>query len=409
MPEVTNKLPLVIQKFGGTSMGSLDRIRRVAQIVHETSRVQRNLVVVSAMAGETNRLVDLAHAQSTQPDAESLDMLLASGEQVSCALLAMALADLGHSAKPLLAFQAGIHTSADSTRATIESIKSDSLFRILAQEKTPVIAGFQGISEKDGSLKVTTLGRGGSDTSAVALAAALGADRCDIFTDVEGVFTADPRAVPSARYIEKISFEEMMELASLGAKVLHMRSVELAAKFGVKLRVLSTFFPEGKGTLIMKSEEILEAPVVSAVTADQPESLLGIRISKDLGTKPSLFFKPLANEGINVDVIVKAAPDALGMTTLSFTVPRGQGPKAKALLKDAEVWIESESLVKISVVGIGMRTHSGVASKVFESLEAAKIPIHLITTSEIKISVMVDEIYKNQALNILHEAFGLGV
>ncbi len=405
----TQTLPLVVQKFGGTSVGSLDRILRVAEIIRDTLPDQRNVVVVSAMAGETNRLVEMANSLSSSPNPEALDLLLASGEQVSCSLLSIALSSLGILNKPLLAFQAGIFTTSDSTRATIEKINSESLTRLLSQGIVPIIAGFQGISEKNGTLQVTTLGRGGSDTSAVALAAALKAFRCDIFTDVEGVYTADPRLVSDAQFIEKISYEEMMELASLGAKVLHMRSVELAAKFQVRLRVLSTFNPKGKGTLIMKGDEILESPVVSAVTADQPESLLGLKVAKEIGSKPSLFFTPLANDGINVDVIVKSAPDSSGTTTLSFTVPRGQAKKAQDLLSKYEPWVESESLVKISVVGIGMRTHSGVASKMFETLESAEIPIRLITTSEIKISVMIDEIHRRKALQALHQAFGLDI
>jgi aspartate kinase len=401
--------PLVVKKFGGTSMGSIERIRGVAQIIVESLNKESTVVVVSAMSGQTNKLIEMGFEMSAEPKPEALDFLLASGEQVSCALLSMALNDLGVNSAPLLGFQAGILTDPHSTAAKILTIDGDKLHSLVKKGIVPVIAGFQGIAEKDGHSQITTLGRGGSDTSAVAVAIAMKASRCDIFTDVDGIFTGDPRVIPNAKHIETMSFEEMMELASLGAKVLHMRSVELAAKYKMPLRVLSTFNPHFKGSLLMDSREILESPVVSAVTADQPESLLAIRVAENQARFPSHFFKPLADAGINVDVIVKSSPDNQSTSTISFTVPRLQAAKARELLSRDQAWIEKESVVKISIVGIGMRTHSGVASKMFETLEKENIPIYLISTSEIKVSVLIEENHKNLALQSIHKAFDLHI
>lgn len=402
-------LPLVVQKFGGTSVGSLELIGRVADLVKATGLEQRNVVVVSAMAGQTNSLVAMAREISKQPDGRAYDMLLASGEQISCALVAMALNERGCPAVPLLGFQVGIETDDLFMKAHIQSIRSGLIETYLERGLTPVIAGFQGVFRPTADESyITTLGRGGSDTSAVAIAAALNADRCDIFTDVDGVYTADPRFVPDARRIRKISFSEMMELASLGAKVLHMRSVELAAKFGLPLRVLSTFAPERGGTSVVKDNTMIESPVVSAVTTDSAECLLALRVPAQDAVSPGKYFRPLADAGINVDVIVQTPPDAQNISTISFTVPREEGPKAEKLLAKYSARIQRESTVKLSIVGIGMRTHSGVAARMFETLEKAKIGIHLITTSEIKVSVLIDESQRENALRVMHDLFELG-
>jgi aspartate kinase len=403
-------MQLVVQKFGGTSVGSIERIRNVARLVAESSQKERCVVVVSAMAGQTNKLVELAMQISDRPNKEAYDMLLASGEQVSSALLAMALDELGFPATPLLGFQAGIETTELFTRARILRMDTQLIEQVLSESRIPVIAGFQGVTRASGSTKITTLGRGGSDTSAVAIAVALKAARCDIYTDVDGVYTADPRLVPKARRIPNMCFDEMMELASLGAKVLHMRSVELAAKYKMPLRVLSTFAPEQGGTVFQS--ESLESPVVSAITSDSAEALLTLRMSEAAAYFPNLYFKPLAEAGINVDVIVRSVADDQGQASISFTVPRDQGTHALELLRKSfptdDALLRPGSVVKVSIVGIGMRTHSGVAAKMFDVLAANKIPVHLITTSEIKISVLLDEKDKALAVQKLHDAFELG-
>ncbi len=400
--------PLIVKKFGGTSVGSVERIRNVAKILAEDFLNHKTIVVVSAMSGQTNKLVELGLEMSPHPKPDAFDMLLASGEQITCALLSMALSDIGVESVPLLAFQAGIVTDPHSTAAKILRIDGKILKSFVDKGIVPIVAGFQGVTEKDGLTQITTLGRGGSDTSAVAIAVAVNADRCDIYTDVDGIYSGDPRIVPDAKHIEKMSFEEMMELASLGAKVLHMRSVELAAKYRMPLRVLSTFNPKFKGSTLMDSRDILESPVVSSVTADQPESLLALRVPDQKAMFPASFFKPLAEAGINVDVIVKSSPDSDKFSTLSFTVPRVQASKAKELLGSFNAWVEKDSVIKISIVGIGMRTHSGVASQMFETLESEGIPVWLISTSEIKVSVLIDENKKDQAIRALHKAFRLG-
>jgi aspartate kinase len=402
---------LVVQKFGGTSVGSVDRIRQVAQLIAKSSPDEQKVIVVSAMSGETNRLVNLAFEMSKNPHAPSYDMLLASGEQVACSLTAMALQEIGIAATPMLAFQVGIHTDQLFSNARIKHIDTEPLLKLLQQGMIPVIAGFQGVTESDEDPipRITTLGRGGSDTSAVAIAIALKAQRCDIFTDVDGVYTCDPRLVPHAKRIEKISFDEMMELASLGAKVLHMRSVELAAKYQLPLRVLSTFHPENGGTLVVPTHaNDLESPLVSALSAESGESLISLQMDDKMGQRLSVFFKPLAELGINVDVINKTSADSLGRCTLSFTVPRPDAKRACDVLKMHSPRIESTALSKISIVGIGMRTHSGVAARMFEALEDQHIPIHLVTTSEIKVSVLIPESEKDKAIRTLHEVFDMG-
>ncbi|MFN7684660.1 MAG: aspartate kinase [Oligoflexia bacterium] len=395
----------IVLKFGGTSVGSLERIKGVAKLVAQARKEAFPIVVVSAMSGETNRLIQLARDLSPSPQGAAFDLLVASGEQVSCSLVALALQDLGVSARPMLAHQVGIETDALFSNARILKIDREKLDGIIAGGEIPVIAGFQGVDAESG--QVTTLGRGGSDTSAVAIAAALKSKRCDIYTDVDGIYTADPRIVKNARRIPRLSYDEMMELASLGAKVLHMRCVELAAKHGVPLRVLSTFAPENGGSELVSQSDTLESPVVSAITSDAAEALLDVKLKESEAQFPARFFRPLADQGINVDVIVKSPAQLDGTCTLSFTVPKLDCAKAEKILSPYPVHVAQTSVVKVSIVGIGMRTHSGVAAKMFETLEKNDIPILLVTTSEIKVSVLVREEQKDIAIRSLHDAFGL--
>ncbi len=401
---------LIVQKFGGTSVGSLERIEGVAAIVaSELKKNNQVMVVVSAMAGETNRLLALAQGITPEPNRIAMDMILASGEQVSCGLLAVALEKRGIRAMPMLAFQAGIRTNEIFSDARIESIRSDLLRSYIDKGFVPIVAGFQGIHEDDenGFEYITTLGRGGSDTSGVALSAALDADRCDIYTDVPGVYTADPRVVKKAKPIAEISFSEMMELASLGAKVLHMRSVEIAAKYKVPLRVCSTFEPEKAGTMIVGEENMIEAPVVSSVTSSLSECLIQMKIKDSDGQFPARIFKPLADAHINVDIILKSATSARGNSTFSVSVPRTEMNQALEILKPHSPRVVLEKAAKVSIVGVGMKSHSGVAAKMFEALEKIDVPIQLITTSEIKVSVVIAEKDVERALNELHTVFGL--
>lgn len=403
-------MALIVQKFGGTSVGSLERIQNVASIAAlEIKKGNQVLVVVSAMAGETNRLVSLAQGITPEPNRIAMDMILASGEQVSCGLLAIALEKIGIRAIPMLAFQAGIKTNEIFSDARIESIRSDLLKNYLEKGIVPIVAGFQGIHEDDenGFEYITTLGRGGSDTSGVALAAALSADRCDIYTDVPGVYTADPRVVTKAKPIDEISFSEMMELASLGAKVLHMRSVEIAAKYKVPLRVCSTFEPEKKGTYIIGEENMIEAPVVSSVTSSVSECLIQMKIKDSEGQFPARIFKPLADAHINVDIILKSATSARGNSTFSVSVPRSEMSRSLEILKPYTPRVILEKAAKVSIVGVGMKSHSGVAAKMFEALERIDVPVQLITTSEIKVSVVIDEKDVERSLRELHTIFDL--
>lgn len=388
-------------------MGSIERIKAVAELVKNTSQKQRNIVVVSAMAGQTNQLVALSQQLSKEPKPEAYDMLLASGEQVSCALLAIALEEMGIRALPLLGFQVGIKTDSFHSKARITKIKTEILMKCIEDGIVPIVAGFQGFNEKSSYMSLTTLGRGGSDTSAVALAIATKSERCDIYTDVDGVYSADPRIVPQAKKLAQISFEEMMELASLGAKVLHMRCVELGAKFKMPIQVLSSFRPDIPGTFIVGEDKMLESPVVSAVTADSGESLLEIRLPEKQAQFPGKIFRSLADQEINVDVIVKSAVGPDGNCSISFTIPKSDEAEALRLLKQHSATKMNLDLVKVSIVGIGMHAHSGVAATLFEVLENEGIPIYLVSTSEIKVSVMIEERHKNQAIQKIHTAFEL--
>ncbi len=404
-------MALIVQKYGGTSVGSPERIHAVAERVIRTKKAGDDAVVVlSAMSGDTDRLLTLAHAMSPSPDERELDMLLSTGERVTIALLAIALRERGYPARSFTGRQVGIVTDAVHTKARIESVTGDRVREALAEGVIPVVAGFQGINEKS---DVTTLGRGGSDTTAVALAAALKADRCDIYTDVDGVYTTDPSIVPGARRLDKISYEEMLEMASLGAKVLQARSVEFAMKYQVPVRVLSSFTDTPTGTLVTKEDREMEQVVVSGVAYDRNQAKITLLGVPDRPGIAARLFGGIAKENIVVDMIIQNISQD-GLTDISFTVPRGDATKAVALVKtlareigarDVEL---SEGIAKVSIVGVGMRSHSGAAATMFDTLAREGINIMMISTSEIKISCVMDAKYVELAVRSLHEAFGLG-
>ncbi|MCS6302300.1 MAG: aspartate kinase [Nitrospira sp.] len=402
-------MALIVQKYGGTSVGTIERIHRVADRVAHTQREGHQVVVVlSAMSGETDRLIKLAHEVTTVPDERELDMLLSTGERITIALLSMELRGRGINARSFTGRQVGIMTDSAHTKARIARVTADRIKEALKQGVIPVVAGFQGINEQS---DVTTLGRGGSDLSAVALGAALKADRCVIFTDVDGVYTADPNIVPAARRIDKIAYEEMLEMASLGAKVLQTRSVEFAAKFHVPVEVNSSF-KEGKGTLVTKEDADMEAAAVSGVTGDRNQAKITIVGVPDKPGIAARIFGPVAESHINVDMIIQNMSQA-ALTDLSFTVPRADLKKAvpiiQAVAKDIEAKTVSvtEAIAKVSLIGVGMRSHSGVAAKMFEVLSREGINIMMISTSEIKISCVIDEKYLELAMRSLHSAFDL--
>jgi aspartate kinase len=400
---------LIVQKYGGTSVGTIERIQRVADRVEKTQRGGNQVVVVlSAMSGETDRLIKLAHEVTATPDDREMDMLLSTGERVTIALLAMELRGRGINARSFTGRQVGIMTDSVHTKARIARVTAGRLREALDQGVVPVVAGFQGINEQS---DVTTLGRGGSDLSAVAVAAALKADRCIIFTDVDGVYTADPNIVPAAKRIDKISYEEMLEMASLGAKVLQTRSVEFAAKFNVPVEVNSSF-KEGKGTLVTKEDTDMEAAAVSGVTGDRNQAKITIIGVPDKPGIAARIFGPVAEANINVDMIIQNVSQAT-LTDLSFTVPRADLKKAVPLIQGVAKDIEAksvsvtEAIAKVSLIGVGMRSHSGVAAKMFTVLSREGVNIMMISTSEIKISCVVEEKYLELAMRSLHSAFGL--
>ena len=404
-------MSLIVQKFGGTSVGSLERIARVAGRVRSArARGDDVVVVVSAMSGETDRLLGLARSVQDRPDPRELDVLLSTGEQVTIALLAMRLQESGCAARSYTGHQVRIGTDGAHTRARIVHIDDTRIRADLAAGRVVVVAGFQG-EDEDGN--ITTLGRGGSDTTAVALAAALRADECQIFTDVDGVYTTDPRVAPQARRLEALTFEEMLELASLGAKVLQIRSVEFASKYGVPLRVLSTF-EDGPGTLIGPDSEdnAMEQPLISGVAFNRDEAKITVMGVED---RPGVAFSilgPVADENIEVDMIVQNS-GADGTTDFTFTVHRNDYARTLQIVREGTSrWGASEvtgddRIVKISLVGVGMRSHAGIASRMFQALAAESINIQMISTSEIKISVVVDEKYLELGVRALHTAFGL--
>lgn len=404
-------MALIVQKYGGTSVGSPERIRNVAKRVAKFhARGDQVVVVVSAMSGETNRLIGLAKEVSPNPLARELDVVISTGEQVTIGLLCMALNEEGVSAKSYTGGQVRILTDSLHTKARILEIDDAPIRKDLEAGSVVVVAGFQGM---DAAGNITTLGRGGSDTTGVALAAALKADECQIYTDVDGVYTTDPRVVPKARKLDTITFEEMLELASQGSKVLQIRSVEFAGKYKVKLRVLSSFEEEGEGTLITVEEDSkMEQPVITGIAFSRDEAKITVVGAPDV---PGIAYKilgPIADANIDVDMIVQNVGHA-GATDFSFTVARGDLSKARKVLeastaefKPKEIEID-DTMAKISVVGVGMRSHPGVASKVFETLANERINIQMISTSEIKIAVVIEEKYLELAARVLHKAFGL--
>jgi len=402
-------MALYVYKFGGTSVGTVERIKAVAEKVKTAQALGNQIVVVvSAMSGETNRLIGLAKEMQAQPSERELDVLVSTGEQVTMALLAMALQELGCAACSYTGGQVRILTDSSHTKARIRNIDDSRIHADLDQGKVVVVAGFQGVDDND---NITTLGRGGSDTTAVALAAALKADECLIFTDVDGVYTTDPRVEPKARRLDRITFEEMLEMASLGSKVLQIRSVEFAGKYNVALRVLSSF-TEGNGTLITYEGSPMESALISGIAFNRDEAKLTITGVPDL---PGVAFKilgPIADANIEVDMIVQNIADD-ATTDFTFTVHRNDYQRAKAILEqtcselEARKVIGDESIVKVSIVGVGMRSHAGIASTMFKTLASEGINIRMIATSEIKISVVVDEKYMELAVRALHAAFNL--
>ncbi len=402
---------LIVQKYGGTSVGTVDRIRNVARRCLATQRKGHKVVViVSAMSGETNRLLGLAKQLSEIPDERELDVIASTGEQVTVGLLALAIQAEGGEAVSLLGHQVRILTDSAFARARIQDIDARAINAALDGGKIAVVAGFQGV-DKDGN--ITTLGRGGSDTSAVAVAAALKADSCEIYTDVDGVYTADPNVVATARKVDRISYEEMLELASLGAKVLQIRSVEFGMKYGVRIHVRSSF-NDNEGTWVVPEEKDMEAVLVAGVTATKDEAKITLQGISDAPGIQAQVFKPLAAAGISLDVIVQAYVQD-GRTNLTFTLSAGDLPRARDILlkQCADVCtaeqIKSESgLSKVSIVGVGMRSHAGVALKMFETLAKENIRVHLISTSEIKISCIIDAKYAELAVRTLHDSFELG-
>lgn len=402
-------MALVVQKYGGTSMGTIERIRNVAKRVAKTYDAGNDMVVVvSAMSGETNKLVALANEVCEFPDNREYDVLVASGEQVSIALLAMCLKSMGYKAKSYHGWQVPIVTDNSYSKARIEKIDDENIRNDLRDGTIVVVAGFQGV-DKDGN--VTTLGRGGSDTSAVAMAAALKADVCEIYTDVDGVYTTDPNICSDACKIDKISYDEMLELASLGAKVLQIRSVEFAKKYNVDIHVRSSF-NDNQGTMVTKEDKDMEAVLVSGIAYDKNEAKIAVMHVPDKPGIAAKILSPLSDANISVDMIVQNVSED-GFTDFTFTVTKADFKKALNITKEVAKEIDAsdvtadENISKISVVGVGMRSHAGVATKLFQSLAREGINIQMISTSEIKVSVVVDAKYTELAVRVLHDAFGL--
>jgi aspartate kinase len=403
-------MTIIVQKYGGTSVGSIERIEAVAAKVKAMQDKGHKMVVtVSAMSGETNRLIGLAHQIDERPEAREMDVLVSTGEQVTIALLCMALHKLGCQAKSYTGPQIRILTDSAHSKARIRRIDDEKLHADLNDGNIVVVAGFQG-SDEHGN--ITTLGRGGSDTTAVALAAALKADECQIFTDVDGVYTTDPRIEPHARKLDRITFEEMLEMASLGSKVLQIRAVEFAGKYNVPLRVLSSF-EEGEGTLIsLEEDSMMEAARISGIAHNRDEAKLTIRGVPDQPGMASAILVPIAEANIDIDMIVQNVGSD-NTTDFTFTVHRGEYNSAMEILQDtanrlgAREVLGDDAIVKISIVGVGMRTHAGIASTMFKALADEGINIQMISTSEIKISVVVDEKYLELGVRCLHQAFEL--
>ena len=416
-------MALIVQKYGGTSMGSIDRIKNVAKRVkrwHDNGH--QVVVVVSAMSGETNRLIDLARQISSQPDPREYDQMVSTGEQVSISLLAMAIKELGIGARSFTGRQVAIKTDNAHNKARIESIDDKNIREQLDAGNVVIVAGFQGIDEEGNA---TTLGRGGSDTTGVAIAAALGADECQIYTDVDGVYTTDPRVTSKAKKLEKITFEEMLEMASLGSKILQIRSVEFAGKYGVPLRVLSSFdenndgsfdqdFQDNVGTLITIDEgDNMEQAIISGIAFNRDEAKIVVRGVPDHPGIASAILSPIGRANIEIDMIVQNL-STNGMTDFTFTVNRTDMEKTMKVLESevkdeigAKEILANDEVVKVSLVGVGMRSHAGVASLMFQTLAENNINIQMISTSEIKVSVLIQEQYLEKAVRSLHTAFGL--
>ncbi|MEQ8515725.1 MAG: aspartate kinase [Alphaproteobacteria bacterium] len=400
----------VVQKFGGTSVGDIARIKNVARRVKaEVDGGNQVAVVVSAMAGATNTLVTQTTDVSPLHDAREYDVVVSSGEQVTCGLLALALQELGVEARSWLGWQIPIRTDSSHGKARIQDIETDELDRRLTAGQVAVIAGFQGLGQDN---RITTLGRGGSDLSAVAVAAALGADRCDIYTDVDGIYTTDPRMVPGARKLDRISYEEMLEMASLGAKVLHTRSVELAMRFNVPLQVRSSF-SDLPGTLVVEEDEIVEQAPVSGIAYSLDEAKVTLRNVIDTPGVAASVLGPLADANINVDMIVQNISIDDGTTDFTFTLPRTELARAEKILRDLKSTLAYGDLItdsgvaKISVIGVGMRSHAGIAQTMFRTLGERGINIQVISTSEIKVSVLIADEYTELAVRALHAAYEL--
>jgi aspartate kinase len=403
-------MALVVQKYGGTSVGDVERIRNVASRVLSTKKQGHDVVVVvSAMAGETDKLIRLAQQITPTPDDRELDVLVSTGEQVTIALLAITLKAMGYDAKSYLGFQIKIATDSVFGKARITGIESERILNDLKNGRVVVVAGFQGADESD---NITTLGRGGSDTSAVAIAAALKADVCEIFTDVDGVYTTDPNIYPKARKLSKISYDEMLEMASLGAKVLQIRSVEFAKKYDVPIHVRSSF-NDNLGTIVCKEDKEMERVVVSGVTYNKNEAKIEIMRIPDVPGVAAKLFKPIADANIVVDMIIQTSSTDKGYADVAFTVPQTDFTKALQIVKTTvkelggkEV-VADKNIAKVSIVGVGMRSHSNVATKMFSALSDEGINIHMISTSEIKISCIIDSKYTELAVRALHDAFDL--
>ena len=400
----------VVQKFGGTSVANTDRIKAVAlRVKKAVDAGDQVAVVLSAMSGETNKLVEYVTTMSKLYDAREYDAVVATGEQVTVGLLALALQDLGVPARSWLGWQIPIRTDGVHGRARIESVETEEMQKRLEKGEVCVVAGFQGIGPDN---RITTLGRGGSDTSAVALAAALGADRCDIYTDVDGVYTTDPRITPKARKIDKITYEEMLEMASVGAKVLQTRSVELAMKQKVRVQVLSSYSDE-PGTLVVDEDEIVEKELVSGVAYSRDEAKITLVAVPDRPGIAAAIFGPLADNGINVDMIVQNISQDAQATDLTFTLPIADLDRATSTLQAQQENLgyrelrADKNVAKISVIGVGMRSHAGVALRMFQALAEKGINIQVISTSEIKISILIAEEYTELAVRALHTAYGL--
>jgi aspartate kinase len=404
-------MSLIVQKYGGTSVGSPERVKNVARrVARWKAKGHQLVVVVSAMAGETNRLIALAREVQAHPDPRELDVMVSTGEQVTIALLAMALMDMGVKARSYTGGQVRIVTDSAHTKARIVSIDESRIRKDLADGCVVVVAGFQGVNEKG---DITTLGRGGSDTTGVALAAALGAEECQIYTDVDGVYTTDPRIVPEARRLKTITFEEMLEMASLGSRVLQIRSVEFAGRYRVKLRVLSSFEEESEGTLItFEEDENMEQATISGIAFNRDEAKITILGVPD---RPGIAYQilgPIGDANIDVDMIVQNVSHD-GLTDFSFTVNRSDYQKTLKILEPVVKHIKArgveggEKIAKVSVVGVGMRSHAGIASSAFRTLAEEGINIEMISTSEIKISIVINEKYTELAVRALHKAFGL--